>query len=111
MPSSVSYDTVTCFSLAPMLTTNDAVAPSITAVASPIDSTAGSSLSVIVPVAVVPSVASVAFTGLLSFTVNVYRVSTSGAPSASSTVSFAVTTVTVFVVAPASNVSVPLVDV
>ena len=52
-----------------MLTTNDAVAPSITAVASAIDSTAGSSLSLIVPVAVVPSGASVAFTGLLSFTV------------------------------------------
>ena len=49
-------------------------------------------------------VASVAFTGLLSFTLNV-------SPSASSTVSFAVTTVTVFVVAPASNVSAPLVDV
>ena len=61
-------------------------------------------MSVIVPVASVPSVASVAFTGLLSFTLNV-------SPSASSTVSFAVTTVTVFVVAPATNVSAPLVDV
>ena len=50
MPSSVSYDTVTCFSLAPMLTTNDAVAPSITAGAFVIASTSGSSLSVIVKV-------------------------------------------------------------
>ena len=92
------------------------VPPSITAVASPIDSTAGSSLSLIVPVVgqlaprpadSVPSGASDRVHGikaLLSFTVNV-------SPSASSTVSFAVTTVTVFVVAPAANVSAPLVDV
>ena len=49
--------------------------------ASAIDSSGGSSLSLMVPVAVVPSLASVAFTGLLSLTVKV-------SPSASSTVSF-----------------------
>ena len=101
MPSSVVYDTVTCFSLAAMLTTNEAEAPSVTAAALAIDSSVGSSLSLMVPVAVVPSLASVAFTGVLSLTLKV-------SPSASSTESSTVATVTVFVVAAASNVSVPL---
>ena len=86
-----------------MLTTNVAEAPSVTAVASAIDSSGAASPSLIVPVAVVPSLASVAFTGALSFTVNV--------SSASSTASSTVATVTVFAVSPAANVSVPLTDV
>ena len=53
--------------------------------------------------------------GALTFeagaTTKTVTVVTANDTSASSTVSFAVTTVTVFVVAPASNVSVPLVDV
>ena len=61
---------------------------------------AAASPSLIVPVA---PLASVAFTGALSFTVNV--------SSASSTASSTVATVTVFAVSPAANVSVPLTDV
>ena len=95
------YCTVTVFALSAIVTSNLAVTPSVTVCASAIDRT-GASVSSSCSVAV--AVPSVAFSGLLSVTVNV-------SPSASSSSSVLVTTSIVFAVSPAVNVSVPPADV
>lgn len=103
MPSLVRYITVTVFPLAgDKVTGNSAVPPSVTAGAFPIDTSGGSSSSVIVPVRVlVPSVAS---SGSVSSRVNV-------SVSGSSAVSWRVRTSTVLLSVPGAKISVPLAPV
>ena len=98
----VLYCTVTVFALSTIVTSNVAVTPSVTVCASAIDSTGASVSSSIRAVAV--AVPTVAFSGLLSVTVNV-------SPSSSSSSSVLVTTSIVFASSPAANVKVPLADV
>ena len=101
MPPAVAYWTVTDRPLcADSVTLSSSVPASSLADLSPTDSVGVASSSLIVPVAVPIPLASVAFTGLLS--------RSSNCSAASSRLSSATVTATVFVVSPAANVSVPL---